>query len=85
MEFMRINAERERIKKYQKITKTSAYVYYKILKRLSEESMKITKEQISNNRENQDPQARMKLALRDSMIKNLLHFMTGMFLKASFL
>jgi len=33
---MRINAERERIKKYQEITKGSAYTYYKILKDLTE-------------------------------------------------
>lgn len=35
MEYMRINAERERIRKYQNITKESAYKYYKILKQLS--------------------------------------------------
>jgi IS1 family transposase len=32
LEYMRINAERERIKKYQEITKDSAYKYYKISK-----------------------------------------------------
>ena len=36
LEYMRINAERERIKKYQEITKDSAYKYYKILKNLSD-------------------------------------------------
>ena len=40
IEYMRINAERERIKKYQEITKGSAYTYYKILKRLTGEGMK---------------------------------------------
>lgn len=37
MEYMRINAERERIKKYQDITKGSAFIYYNILKKLTEE------------------------------------------------
>lgn len=37
LEYMRINAERERIKKYQDITKGSAFTYYNILKRLTEE------------------------------------------------
>jgi hypothetical protein len=40
VEYMRINAERERIKKYQDITKGSAYTYYKILKRLTDEGAK---------------------------------------------
>ena len=35
IEYMRINAERERIRKYQTITKDSAYKYYKILKNLT--------------------------------------------------
>jgi hypothetical protein len=37
LEYMRINAERERIQKYQDITKGSAYTYYNILKRLTDE------------------------------------------------
>ena len=37
IEYMRINAERERIKKYQDITQGSAYIYYKILKRITEQ------------------------------------------------
>jgi len=77
IEYMRINAERERIKKYQEITKSSAYVYYKILKRLSEESVKQMKENINNQRDSQDPQVKIKLALQDAKIKNLLHYMTG--------
>ena len=44
VEYMRINAERERIKKYQDITKGSAYTYYKILKRLTDEGAKQQKE-----------------------------------------
>ena len=51
VEYMRINAERERIKKYQDITKSSAYTYYKILKRLSDDSTKLAKENINNTRE----------------------------------
>lgn len=41
LEFMRINAERDRIKKYQEITKESANMYYKIIKRLSEETARM--------------------------------------------
>ena len=51
MEYMRINAERERIKKYQDITKNSAYTYYKILKRLSVEGVKLVKEENENKKE----------------------------------
>ena len=40
IEYMRINAERERIKKYQEITKGSAYTYYSILKKLTGDGMK---------------------------------------------
>lgn len=49
IEYMRINAERERIKKYQTITKSSAYTYYKILKRLTVEGAKSTKEEMAKN------------------------------------
>lgn len=51
MEYMRINAERERIKKYQDITKNSAYTYYKILKRLSVEGVKLMKEENDSKKE----------------------------------
>ena len=57
MEYMRINAERERIRKYQNITKESAYKYYKILKQLSTYKDKKQKEDAlaSSAAENQDP------------------------------
>ena len=55
VEYMRINAERDRIKKYQDIAKGSAYTYYKILKRLSEESVKQTKENLNFQKDSQDP------------------------------
>ena len=42
IEWMRINAERERISHYRDIAKDSAYLYYKILKRITEESQKQT-------------------------------------------
>jgi hypothetical protein len=77
VEYMRINAERERIKKYQEITKGSAYTYYKILKRLSDDHAKVAKESINNTRETQDPQLKIKLALKDTKIKNMLNYMTG--------
>lgn len=85
VEYMRINAERERIKKYQEITKGSAYTYYKILKRLSDDHAKVAKESINNTRETQDPQLKIKLALNESKIKNLLHYMTGKLLTLIFI
>ena len=51
VEYMRINAERERIKKYQDITKGSAYTYYKILKRLTDEGAKQHKEAAQSTRD----------------------------------
>lgn len=41
---MRINAERERIKKYQEITKGSAFTYYNVLKKITEEYEKYKKD-----------------------------------------
>lgn len=76
VEYMRINAERERIKKYQDITKGSAYTYYKILKRLTDEGAKQQKEASQSTRENQDPQFKIKIALNEAKIKNLLSYMT---------
>ncbi len=48
MEHMRINAEKERIKKYQDITKDSAYKYYRILKSLNDYLQKKQKEELNN-------------------------------------
>lgn len=60
IEYMRINAERERINKYQEITKTSAYTYYKILKRISEYEAKEMKEDYQVQNADIDPQAKIK-------------------------
>ena len=76
VEYMRINAERERIKKYQEITKGSAYTYYKILKDLTEYTSKNLKEQLEQHRDSSDPQVKIKLALRDAKLKNLLAYIT---------
>ena len=76
VEYMRINAERERIKKYQEITKGSAYTYYKILKDLTEYTTKSLKEQLDQHRDSSDPQVKMRLALRDAKLKNLLAYIT---------
>ena len=38
IEWMRINAERQRIQQYRDIAKDCAYLYYKILKRFVEET-----------------------------------------------
>lgn len=46
LDFMRINAERERIKKYQEITTTGAYSYYKILKGINDAISKSTKQDV---------------------------------------
>lgn len=48
LEYMRINAERERIKKYQDITKGSAHTYYKILKNITEEYEHYKKDILKN-------------------------------------
>jgi len=55
IEYMRINAERERIKKYQDITKGAAYTYYKILKRLTEEKARFLKENNTLTAKTTDP------------------------------
>ena len=77
LEYMRINAERERIKKYQDITKGSAYIYYKILKRLSEQKNKFKEENSNKNRETTDPHEKMQIALKDTKLNNLMHYITG--------
>ena len=84
VEYMRINAERERIKKYQEITKGSAYTYYKILKDLTEYTSKALKEQHEQHRDPADPQAKIKLALRDAKLKNLLAYITDFIKQAEF-
>ena len=77
IEYMRINAERERIRKYQDITKGSAYIYYKILKRITQEEVKLKKESTNNTRETTDPQKRIKIAIKEAKLKNLKFFITG--------
>lgn len=62
---MRINAERERIKKFQDITKGSAYTYYKILKRITEDA-KPKQDENGHPKENKDPQIKMKLAMKEA-------------------
>lgn len=44
IEWMRINAERERIQKYREIAKDSAVFYYKVLKKFTEENHNYEKE-----------------------------------------
>jgi hypothetical protein len=80
LEYMRINAERERIKKYQDITKGSAYKYCKILNRIHEDNKEITKEQNEGQKRydsSADPQIKMKKALKENKNKNLLVYITG--------
>lgn len=38
IEWMRINAERQRISQYREVAKESATLYYKVLKRFTEEN-----------------------------------------------
>ena len=78
LEYMRINAERERIKKYQEITKDSAYKYYKILKNLSDYLQKQAKEEVNTLKKNdEDPQYKIKMAIKEARLKNLLAYITG--------
>lgn len=44
IEWMRINAERQRISQYREIAKESAVFYYKILKKFTEENHQYEKE-----------------------------------------
>lgn len=79
LEYMRINAERERIKKYQDITKGSAYKYCKILNRITEDNAKIAKEENEGQKRfdsSADPQIKMKKALKEAKNKNLLVYIT---------
>lgn len=69
IEYMRINAERERIRKYQDITKGPAYVYYKILKRLSVEGPLLLKEEQSQTPQLlQEPSAKIQRALYEQKL-----------------
>jgi hypothetical protein len=77
IEYMRINAERERIKKYQEITKGSAYTYYKILKRLTGDMMKAVRDEQAKQAINQDPQAKIANTLRDNRLQKLIYYITG--------
>ena len=52
IEWMRINAEKERIQQYRRIAKDCAYLYYKILKRFVEENSLYEKERASEKNNN---------------------------------
>jgi len=83
LEYMRINAERERIKKYQDITKGSAYKYCKILNRITDDNAKIAKEENEGQKRfdsSADPQIKMKKALKEAKNKNLLVYITGKYI-----
>ena len=74
---MRINAERERIRKYQDITTGPAYVYYKILKRLSVEGPLPLKEEFSQTPQlQQEPSAKIQRALHEQKIQKLTYYIT---------
>ena len=74
---MRINAERERIRKYQDITKGPAYVYYKILKRLSVEGPLLLKEEQSQTPQIlQEPSAKIQRALYEQKLQKLTYYIT---------
>ena len=82
MEYMRINAERERIKKYQQIINQSAILYYRILKRIHVEmnqQSKDDKEQLLKE-DKKDPQVMIQNSLKETKIKNLMTYITD-FLK----
>jgi hypothetical protein len=56
IEWMRINAERERIAKYKVIAQDSALFYYKILKKFTEETQRIDREKtVDKNNSYEDP------------------------------
>lgn len=82
---MRINAEKQRLKKYQDITNTSANLYYNILKRISQEQESFKKETTSFSRDSSDPQAQIQLAVKEAKLQSLMNYITGKYSQAYFL
>ena len=54
LEWMRINAERERISRFKSIAKDSATVYYKILDRFTQELLNSTSSKTSSKENNSE-------------------------------
>ena len=78
LEWMRINAERERISWYKQIAKDSAILYYKVLKRFAEETSKYEKERaLEKNGLCQDPQAKIRAIQKETDLKDVLSYITG--------
>lgn len=77
IEYMRINAERERIRKYQAITKESAYKYYKILKNLSVVKNDKPKDDPNQLAGAEDPSSKIKAAIKEAKINAIISFITG--------
>lgn len=76
IEYMRILAERERIHNFKTVASESAYVYYKILKRITEDGLKKLTEKTQTQQQNNDPQVRIQASLKDTSIKQILSFIT---------
>lgn len=78
MEWMRINAERDRVNKYRQVAKQSAILYYKILKRFSEETSRYEKEKANDkNSITLDPQIKIKAIQKETELKEVLSYITG--------
>ena len=77
IEWMRINAERERIQKYREIAKDSAVFYYKVLKKFTEENHNYEKEKAQEKTINIDPQVKMKMISRENILRDILNYITG--------
>lgn len=78
LERMRIKSELLRIQKYESILKDMGFKYYKILKNLSNEKQYF-KEEANNKMLDQDPQGRIKAAIKEHKLNSLLNYMTGKF------
>eukprot|EP00347_Sterkiella_histriomuscorum_P011953 403370464 len=76
IEWMRINAERQRIQQYRKIAKESAVFYYKVLKKFTEENHQYEKEKALEKSINIDPQVKMKTLNRENILKDILNYIT---------
>ena len=84
LERMRIKSELLRIQKYETILKDMGFKYYKILKNLSNEKQ-IFKEEVNNSMTTEDPQGKIKAAIKEHKLNNLLNYMTGKFFIYNFL
>jgi hypothetical protein len=78
VEWVRVNAERERIVKYKEIAQSSAVFYYQVLQRFIEESQAIKAEVTADLEGKQgEPQVIMEAYQEERQLKEFVTFITG--------